>query len=87
MTIRDVLLLGNPKLREKSKIVSSFDKNLNNKIGDLKETLKYLQETKSLGRALAAPQIGYQERFIAFALPEKEFDELITPEAVCRLGN
>ena len=73
MVSKNVLMLGNPKLRDKSKNVEEFDDNFQERLQDLKDTLIRLQEVKKLGRALAAPQIGYQERFITYNFPNKAF--------------
>jgi peptide deformylase len=66
-------MIGNPKLREKSSDVTDFEKNLDLMIQDLKETLHHLQEAKKIGRALAAPQIGYQKKVIYYGLPDEPF--------------
>lgn len=73
MAIKDVLLLGNPKLREKSVDEIDFNENLNTNLKDLKDTLTYLQDTKKIGRAIAAPQIGLLKKIIYFQLPNKSF--------------
>jgi len=62
-------MIGNPKLREKSSKVTDFKEELQEIIQDLKDTLKHLQETKKIGRALAAPQIGYIKQIICYGLP------------------
>ena len=56
-------MIGDPKLREKSVDVSDFEET-NQVLIDLKDTLEYLQKTKKICRALAAPQIGYQKKVI-----------------------
>ncbi|KKK45884.1 hypothetical protein LCGC14_0679280 [marine sediment metagenome] len=73
MVIKDVLLLGNPKLRENSVDEIDFNENLNKNLKDLKDTLTYLQDTKKIGRAIAAPQIGILKKMIYFQLPNKSF--------------
>ncbi len=68
MSVRNVILLGNPLLRNRSSDVSldrEFDRlELWRIIEDLRDTLLYLQRKKGIGRALAAPQIGYLKRVI-----------------------
>ena len=64
-------MIGNPKLREKSSKVTDFKEELQEIIQDLKDALKHLQETKKIGRALAAPQIGYMKQVIYYGLPDK----------------
>lgn len=73
LAIKEVLMIGNPKLREQSSDVSDFGENLTKIIQDLKDTLTHLQGTKEIGRALAAPQIGYMKKVIYYGLPEKPF--------------
>lgn len=63
MAVKEVILLGNPLLREKSSD-AAFDDELERIIEDLKDTLTHLQNEKGIGRALAAPQIGYLRRVI-----------------------
>ncbi|MBY8986493.1 MAG: peptide deformylase [Candidatus Lokiarchaeota archaeon] len=73
MPVKEVLLLGNNKLREKSIEVNYSDENLNVHLEDLKDTLNYLIMTKKVGRAIAAPQIGWKKRVIFYNLKEKSF--------------
>ncbi len=73
MPVKKVLMIGNPKLREKSIEVKSQDSETREIIQDLKDTLHHLQETKKIGRALAAPQIGQNKKIIYYNLPEKSF--------------
>ena len=74
MAVKDVLLLGNEKLREKSSPVSDLSSDRNLKIQrDLKDTLNNLQEIYGLGRALAAPQIGYNKKIIFFNFKDNSF--------------
>ena len=83
MTIKDVLLLGNPKLRKVSSDIINFNKNLRGDLTNLKETLTDLQNTKRIGRAIAAPQIGLMKKIIFFQLPEKSFN-MINPKITWR---
>ncbi len=73
MAIKEVLMLGNPKLREKSLIIDDFSLDFVQNLRDLKDTLTYLQETKKVGRAIAAPQIGVKKRLIYYQLTNKSF--------------
>ncbi|MHA2181440.1 MAG: peptide deformylase [Promethearchaeota archaeon] len=73
MVIKEVLLLGNPKLRKNSRDVVNFNNELRNDLNDLRDTLTHLQKTKKLGRAIAAPQINLLKNIIYFHLPEKSF--------------
>ncbi|MFX0171783.1 MAG: peptide deformylase [Candidatus Hodarchaeota archaeon] len=81
MAIKQVLMIGNPLLREKSTKVSNFGDQLQKIIQDLKETLNFLQETKKIGRALAAPQIGYMKKVIYFGFPKNPF-VMINPQII-----
>jgi len=73
MAIKEVLQFGNYKLREKSKKVKKFDNDFKNIINDLKDTLEFLQQTRKIGRAIAAPQIGYLKYIIWYNIPEGAF--------------
>jgi len=73
MVIKEVLMLGNPKLRKKSCDVNDFNLDLEQNLKDLKNTLTNLQQTKIIGRALAAPQIGIMKRLIYYQIPERSF--------------
>jgi peptide deformylase len=79
MPVKEVILLGNPAIRENAKKIQSFDENLVSIIADVKDTLLFLQDTKKIGRALAAPQIGHMVDVIFFNLPSRSFI-MINPE-------
>ncbi|MFW5786902.1 MAG: peptide deformylase [Halanaerobiales bacterium] len=81
MAVKKVLLLGNPKLRRKSVEVEEFDEKLDKIIADLKDTLTQLQNKQNIGRALAAPQIGYLKKVIYCNTKEEEII-MINPEIV-----
>jgi peptide deformylase len=81
MAIIDVLLIGNTKLRQESSEVIDFNLELKEIIQDLKDTLIHLQETKKIGRGLAAPQIGHMKKVIIFQLPERSF-VMVNPKIV-----
>lgn len=65
--------MGNPKLREESSEIVDFDIELKEIVQDLKDTLTHLQKTKKIGRALAAPQIGYMKKVIYMQTPQRSF--------------
>ena len=73
MPVKKVLLLGNNQLREKSIEVNFINNNLDIHLQDLKDTLNYLQNTQKIGRAIAAPQIGWKKKVIFYNLPEISF--------------
>jgi peptide deformylase len=65
MTIREILLLGNPQLYEISKEVSQQEiELLKPAIADLRNTLMAFRRRWGVGRAIAAPQIGVMKRLI-----------------------
>ncbi len=81
MAVKDVLLLGNKKLREKSVDVDLNGENNDAVFKDLRDTLISLQKKKKLGKALAAPQIGCGKKIILFNLPHRQMI-MINPEII-----
>jgi peptide deformylase len=82
MTVRQLLYLGNPELREPSENVSDLSK-ISKLKNDLRDTLTQLQIDYGMGRGLAAPQIGYKERVIYIQMTERSFF-LVNPKIVSR---
>jgi peptide deformylase len=82
MTVRDILLLGNPQLRVECHEVTDFDEVLSI-IGDLRGTLTHAQEKYGMGRGIAAPQIGYDKKVVYIQMPERSFS-LINPIIIWR---
>jgi len=65
MPVKEILLLGNPKLNEVCSPVTKDDFNEVQKIvEDLHDTLMHFREIYKAGRAIAAPQIGYMKKLI-----------------------
>lgn len=65
MAVKDILLLGNPVLYEKSIVVRSEELNsLLPKINLMYDTILDFRRKYGVGRAIAAPQIGLQKRII-----------------------
>ena len=63
--IREVLLLGNPKLYEVSQMVRQDELGtLKGVVDDLHDTLIDFKKKYGAGRAIAAPQIGIMKRLI-----------------------
>jgi len=63
--IKEILLLGNPKLYEISTPVSQDElKSLKPICNDLHDTMMNFKKTYGAGRAIAAPQIGVMKRLI-----------------------
>ena len=81
MTIKNVLMLGNPKLREDSADVTDFKEDLPEVVQDLKDTLSYLQVEKNIGRALAAPQIGHMKKVVYYSVNDEEI-VMVNPEII-----
>jgi len=63
LTVREVLQLGNPLLREKSARVEDFS-GLHLLREDLSDTLLHWRRTTGYGRGIAAPQIGSLQRVV-----------------------
>lgn len=80
MAIREVLMIGNPTLRKKS-AKAKRGKELEGIVRELRDTLFHLQKTKRIGRALAAPQIGYLRKVVYFNLPDRSF-AMVNPDIV-----
>ncbi|MHA1986248.1 MAG: peptide deformylase [Promethearchaeota archaeon] len=83
MPKKDVIMLGNPNLRKISSDVTNFNKELEGDLTDLRDTLIYLQKTKGIGRAIAAPQIGILKKIIYFQLTERSF-YMVNPKITWR---
>jgi len=66
----EVLLLGNPRLRVRSQEVEHFDER---SFSALAETLEDFRKKHGFGRAISAPQIGIDRRFIAMNLGRGTF--------------
>lgn len=64
MSVKTILMIGNPLLKNKSENVDFEKDPVVKYIGDLKDTLHKVQKEKKLGRAIAGPQIGYFKRII-----------------------
>ncbi len=66
----EVLLLGDPRLRVRSREVESYDAR---EFDALAATLDEFRRTHGFGRAISAPQIGIAKRFIAVNLGKGTF--------------
>ena len=84
LAIKEVLLLGNEKLREKSTpIPETTAVSLDQIKKDLRDTLKRLKNKHGMGRALAAPQIGYFKQIIYYRFEGQSFF-MINPKIVSK---
>lgn len=79
--IKEILLIGNPLLREKSKDILVFEDELKDLLNDLKDTIIDFQKRKKIGRGIAAPQIGVLKKVIFLNLPDRSL-VLINPEII-----
>lgn len=82
MAVKEVLLAGNPKLREKSGRVNDL-KGLKPLVGNLRDTLEACRKKYGVGRGIAAPQIGVLQRVI-YVNTEEYAGEMINPEVISR---
>ena len=77
MSVSKIIELGDPVLREKSKPVTVFHKNMRKKVDTIKETL-FRHDGAA---ALAAPQISLLKRMTVIDYMD-EYLELINPEII-----
>ena len=65
MAIEDIVLIGDPRLREQSQDVDDFESESTREIKEnLRSTLHELQRIHKRGGGLAAPQLGYLKKII-----------------------
>ena len=76
MSVRPIVLLGDPRLRLVGEPVDSFGKYLHGLLDDLTETMR-----KAPGVGLAAPQIGEAVRACVIEVGD-ELHELVNPKVV-----
>lgn len=71
MAVREVLLLGNPRLYEVCEPVEEDElSSLEAAVSDLHDTLMDCRQRFGAGRAIAAPQIGVMKRLVYMHLDE-----------------
>jgi peptide deformylase len=81
MTIREILLLGNPKLYEVCEPVTQDEvPELVPVVSDLRDTLLAFRRRWNAGRAIAAPQIGVPKRLVYMEIdaPTPMFNPVLT---------
>ncbi len=72
MAVRDILLLGNPKLYETSRPVRKDEtEHALTVIRDLHDTMLAFQAAHGWGRAIAAPQIGLPLRIVCMRVDQE----------------
>ena len=81
MSVRPIILLGDPRLRLKGLPVDSFGKYLHELLDDLTETMR-----KAPGVGLAAPQVGEALQACVIEVRDTLY-ELINPRIVRAAGN
>jgi peptide deformylase len=81
MSVRPIVLLGDPRLRLKGETVDSFGKYLHELLDDLTDTMRHAP-----GVGLAAPQLGEAQRVCVIEV-ENRLHELVNPEIVRSDGN
>ncbi len=81
MAILDILIEGDPRLRQKATRVRQVDASLRQIADDMWETMKDAE-----GVGLAGPQVGVMRRIITVHVPEG-MDEDDAPEYRCTLVN
>lgn len=65
MSAKEILLLGNPILRQKCAAVKNFGSaELSSLVADLKDTLEDFRKKRGFGRGIAAPQIGFTNQVV-----------------------
>ena len=86
MAIREILQLGNPRLRQAATLhdFTGDPVDLQCLIVDLRDTLAHWRKETGYGRGIAAPQLGVSERVIFLQLPGAEPWPLINPQIVQR---
>ena len=78
MTVRPIVAVGVPVLRQKAKKVSQFDRNLQQLVDDMIETMR-----AAPGVGLAAPQVGVPLRVAVIEIDE-QVTVLVNPEIIKR---
>jgi peptide deformylase len=90
MAVLDIILEGDPRLRQKSTRIKNVDAGLRKLATDMRDTM-----LAAPGVGLAAPQVGVNRRLIVVHVPE-DFDHdgepelnlaLVNPEIVRSLGS
>jgi peptide deformylase len=85
MSIRPVLQLGDPLLREVcAKVENPTSPEITELVQDLADTLSHWRAKTGYGRGIAAPQIGTLRRIVFLKLPGADPWPLINPEITRR---
>ncbi|MFA6531221.1 MAG: peptide deformylase [Candidatus Micrarchaeia archaeon] len=81
MTVKPILLAGNPVLRQRAKPIDPLT--AVQLVSDLRDTLMDFRSKQGLGRGIAAPQIGISQRAIYVSMEGFE-GELLNPRITWR---
>ena len=85
MAIREILMLGNPVLRETCDTVKDFSHgSLKSTVDDLRDTLTDFRARHGFGRGIAAPQIGITQQVIFINIDKPMV--LVNPRIIRRSG-
>jgi peptide deformylase len=85
VSIRPILQLGNPLLREKcTRVDDPTSPEIRDLVQDLADTVAHSRATTGYGRAIAAPQVGVLKRVILLRLPGTEPWPFVNPEIIER---
>ena len=85
MSVRELVQLGNPVLRERSlPVADPSSREVRQLVGDLADTLAHWRTKTGYGRGIAAPQIGVLQRVIFLQLPGEKPWAFINPEIIRR---
>jgi peptide deformylase len=81
MTVRPIVALGNPVLRNKARKVSRFDESIRTLVQDMIETMR-----DAPGVGLAAPQIGVPLQIAVVEAEKDDVHVIVNPEIVTAEG-
>jgi peptide deformylase len=85
MSLRPILQLGDPRLREVALAVDDPSApEVAALVKDLADTLAHWRSTTGYGRGIAAPQLGVDQRVIFLQLPGERAWPLVNPEIIER---
>src|SRR5579864_2034586 len=85
MSVREIVQLGNPVLRERClRVADPGSREVQELVRDLADTLAHWRTETGYGRGIAAPQLGELQRVIFLQLPGFEPWPLINPEIIER---
>jgi len=83
MSVKTILQLGDPLLRQKAIAVKNpATREVDDLVQDLADTLAHWRSATGYGRGIAAPQLGVQQRIIFLQLPGEAPWPLINPEII-----